>query len=657
MTNPGLERFIRSFRLWATGCLCGAWAAQLMGLFYGDRSLNYLALALCIACGLAAYLLLWHLVLDPLFYRVTRRTENELASVVFLSLFIALIGTSQHISVAITVGLVLALLVGRQTHRAAKDNIIEAKMIIVDMLRKSGTTFVVLASVGSLVISLSESSFFSRGGDALALLFLLIGAAEGVQILRDKSFGLTTLALLLCSLLATNLESSLDRMWNRSAESTDIVQSKEEVAQTLDQDFQPKRHSLPRIILITIDTLRADALSCYGSSNHTPAVDDLASTSLLYETAIAPSPWTLPSLVSILTGFEPSQHGVVEDHSKLPETMLTLGDVLMQEGYFTAFIGWNHYLKKGRGIDGGFLNYQIDFAADRDTTKPISERVIQFLTRQADLDFFLWVHFFDPHLVYNPPAPWAPTEPQLVDFQRRFPRTEDIRAGYVQPTAEQMKWTKQLYLAEVRYVDQKIGQITKTLRELDLFDDALIILSSDHGEEFWEHGGFEHGHSLHHEVLHVPLLVKQPKQKTNQRIGQPVSLARIFPTVLAHAEIQATRPTTPPLPTSVEKTFQPIMSGHMRYYQPQRSLYFDTWKYIQQISSQHHQLYDLRSDPAEHHSAAGSQPDIIQKAKRLLAEIEKQAAETHKNLVPDAAPPMQLDTQTEEQLRSLGYVR
>ncbi len=232
------------------------------------------------------------------------------------------------------------------------------------------------------------------------------------------------------------------------------------------------------------------------------------------------------------------------------------------------------------------------------------------------------------------------------------------------PSLEEREWIKTLYKAEVRHVDQNIGRLLKALKQLQLYDEALIIFTSDHGEEFWEHDGYEHGHTLYKELLWVPLIIKLPLSTSKQQIDSLVMTSSITPTILDLCKIDYERDylSADSLSSSWESDppafdEQPAISTGLLYYEDRESVMFDGLKYIHSLLTNREELYDLSSDPEEQVSVVSSFPDKVWQAKNILENAKKRTKELAKHYRTLHQEEIQLDDDTIQQLKSLGYIR
>lgn len=297
----------------------------------------------------------------------------------------------------------------------------------------------------------------------------------------------------------------------------------------------------PQIFLYVIDTLRADALVAYGGDLEiAPQMNAFAREAATYLNARAPSSWTLPSVVSLLTGLDPDRHGVMAGKLQYdPDRHESLQQLLGDRGYRTVGISQSFIVSSSYGVDAGFGSFFLSDHLNGHQLRSQEARgmLVSWLSQSAEESpIFAYLHTVDPHSPYSPPpdlreAAGAPPPGQLA-----------LEAGV--PSAGQqidsagIAYLRALYEGEVRYADREFGRFVELLKWLGLYDGSYVILTADHGEEFAEHGGFEHGRTLFEEVLRIPLIVKYPNARwAGQRIESPVSLVDLAPTLLpAHAE-------------------------------------------------------------------------------------------------------------------------
>lgn len=438
------------------------------------------------------------------------------------------------------------------------------------------------------------------------------------------------------------------------------------------------------ILLITVDTLRADVLSCYGpDGTPTPNIDALAKDGIVFRRAQSPASWTLPSMATLMTGLSPAAHTATTMNSRLPVEAKTLAEYLAEAGYYTGAVGRNPYLRPARRIGQGFLDYEIypkswpgrsfgtriihrldpGFYKVKGSTTDIRAQAVQWLEKHHERDFFFWSHFLDPHEPYEPPADYYPPGEPPGRIPRNAIDFIQIRKGLFNPSEEQQEWARKLYLAELRYVDDNIGLLIDWLKRLDLYDDALIIFTSDHGEEFWDHGACGHGHSLHREVINVPLIIKLPQSSVKTTVNRFVSNGSLLATTLDLAGVDydpkwlssgslvpAWQPGAADLPAAS------VVSTGILFGQQQEAVLFDRYKFTRKIKSGKQELYDLEADPRERRSIAESQPNAVGKAMKYLLEYHERSIRLRREYGIGAEAGMELDAETLEHLKSLGYI-
>ncbi len=442
-------------------------------------------------------------------------------------------------------------------------------------------------------------------------------------------------------------------------------------------------HAIKHVILITVDTLRADVLSAYGAAGvSTPNIDQLAKDGVLFQNAFSAAPWTLPAVTSIMTGLPPTVHRVVQKDSRLSDSVPTLAEYMRADVYYTAAIGYNPHLSATRNISQGFLKYNsfptwigdsfgarllywLTPALFSPSTEALTDLAISWLESNREKDFLLWIHYFDPHAPYTPPTAFLPETSPPSTMGTDFIDTRRIRDGEFVPSPAEEQWIKQLYEGEVRYLDKNVGKLLAALKRLDLYAESLIILTSDHGEEFWEHGGYEHGHTLYNEILQVPLIIKLPSfAAAKKKISTPVPTQALMPTILDLCGIEYQ---TNPLPVGsllplwgqspASLGERPIISTGLLYNENQESVIFGRLKYIRSLLTNREELYDLVRDPGEETSVAAQFSDEIEKARSLLREHHKIANELAERYRTNDGGQIRIDEGTRQLLKSVGYIQ
>ncbi len=404
--------------------------------------------------------------------------------------------------------------------------------------------------------------------------------------------------------------------------------------------------SHPNLIVILIDTLRPDHLGAYGYSRPTsPAIDEIAAGSLLFERAYSTAPWTNPTIATLFTGYYPQELFPVLPHrlaihQALPLAVDTLAERLHAAGYRTVALVDHPGIGPGLHYDQGFESFHRLFqeagvpAWGITDTGFVFEQVDHQLASIAS-PFFLYLHLVYPHRPYAAPA----------DYQQLFgPRF--TRLG-----PKQRDGVINAYDAEIRYTDDLIGRIAAALRQRGLWEKSWVVILSDHGEGFWEHGFAEHGNTLFDELLHVPLILHPPAARglAPQRITRPVSLVDFWPTMLDLAEIE--------LPKAVgarslirDGNEHPLFSEskHSRDLS-ERSVRSRGFKYIGDL--QHGTVFDLQADPGES-SPLPDRPELRSELVALLRQHEQTAQASRRHWGGNVRP---VDESTLQRLRALGY--
>lgn len=300
------------------------------------------------------------------------------------------------------------------------------------------------------------------------------------------------------------------------------------------------------VVLISIDTLRADHLGCYGYDRQTtPHLDSLAARGVRFERAFTVASWTLPAHMSLMTSRYPHGHGVERQDQSLAKDVTVLAELLKTEGVRTGgVISW-FFVSARYGFDRGFEEFfellpeKEDLSAYRKAEDVIDTAIDWLGGRGAERrPFFLFVHLFDPHIDYSPPSAYAErfrAGDSTIDgsYASLQPYIRGLRENAPRIDPEDLKAVVALYDAEVRYVDDQIGRLLATLEEMGLADSTLVVVTSDHGEEFDDHGSMEgHQWTLYDEVLRIPLILRAPggpAARVEQRLAEIIDIA---PTIL-----------------------------------------------------------------------------------------------------------------------------
>jgi arylsulfatase A-like enzyme len=452
---------------------------------------------------------------------------------------------------------------------------------------------------------------------------------------------------------------------------------------------RPPAGRKPRhVILVVVDTLRADYLSCYSeAAPPTPEVDGLAAKSLFFENPRSSAPWTFPSVSSILTGLAPSVHLGLRPFDALPRSVKTLAARMSEAGFLTAAFVRNPALRRYTEIDRGFDEYHYQ----REPHPPSalaevllrgvlpdiylaqvgagiqSRRAAQWIADHKDRDFFLWIHYFDPHMAYNPPREFQPEGTPPAQVGRNFEDAARVRGGFFNPDASERQWIRDLYAGEVRATDRDLGGLFRALNSEGLMEDCTLVFTADHGDELWEHDAFEHGHTMYDEVLGVPLFMKLPGGALAGRVSEPVSNQSVAATILEvagvpyrEAELSApplVRRSGPDGDLTLDVQPRPLVANGILYFEARSAVVFEGFKFIKFRVSKREELYDLASDPGEQKNLAEARPDLVARGRALLEEELTTAERMRRELGIESATSGPLDDDTARAMRALGYVK
>jgi arylsulfatase A-like enzyme len=425
----------------------------------------------------------------------------------------------------------------------------------------------------------------------------------------------------------------------------------------------------PNVLLIVVDTLRADHLSSYGSPRTTsPAIDELAAQGVRFTRAYATGPWTKPSVASMFTGLYPSAHGVTRLARRLPRRLPTLAEILSTHGYATAGVVSHTLIGSEYGFERGFETYLESEAqgAEHVSTEGVTRQAIRLLEEigSGDRPFFLFVHYFDPHYTYK-------RHPEYGFAARGAGRLRGgepiriLRRIAATLTPDELQLVRDVYDEEIRFTDEGIGQLLGTLRELGLESRTWTVLTADHGEEFLDRGHLGHTRTLHEELVRAPLIIRGPGSRRSSTVDRPVSLVSLPATILEMSGIQTQYafhgPSLLPLvvnrsapsfpPPLFEVDFVPRLKGNADKEAHKRGLATAEFKLIEDMKTGKLSLYDLGSDPGETVDLAEKRPELLRSLSTALSETA-----TRMEQPGPAAREVPLSEEQIERLRELGYV-
>lgn len=464
-------------------------------------------------------------------------------------------------------------------------------------------------------------------------------------------------------------------------------------------DGAPSAGDRPNVLLISIDTLRADHLGRYGGpAGLTPHLDLIAADGVTFLETISSSPWTLPAMASVMTGLYPYHHraGIITNRrnplgrSALPTDTWTLASALQAQGYRTHAIVTNPYLALSYGLGEGFESYEsitIEseiFLSFRDTTafrlvrwlwpdvvvgdrgETVSTRARAWLEhRSGRSPFFLWLHYIDPHPPYaargvdatktfRTDSVFGSGAAELPDLALRSPDVARLRSGEIRLSEEGKDLVRKLYRTEVRAVDAAVGKVVDFLDVRGLRDDTLVVVVADHGEEFWEHGSVEHGHTLYDELLRVPWILRWPGHLPREKhVDALVRIVDVAPTILDLLNVaipdELDGRSTVPLLSGNQSTARVAMAENMLFSEERTAIRTANHKYIRWQDGRE-EVYDLRADPGERINLVAL-PEIIRPL-RLLSDAIVPPPGTAGTEINSPA----IDARTKHALEALGYL-
>ncbi|HSL23459.1 MAG TPA: sulfatase-like hydrolase/transferase [Vicinamibacterales bacterium] len=395
------------------------------------------------------------------------------------------------------------------------------------------------------------------------------------------------------------------------------------------------------LVIITLDTARADRIGAYGNKNvETPTFDRLAQEGVLFEQAVSVAPLTLPAHSSMFTGKFPPEHGVRDNGGFfLGAEQLTLAEVLKSRGYRTgAFVG-AYVLDSKWGINQGFDTYfdkfdlserrAISLAAIQRPGNEVVDQALPWIERAKDAPFFAWIHLYDPHTPYRPPEPFA------------------------------TRYKGHPYNGEMAFTDSQVGRVVAKLRALGLYDRAVVMVMGDHGESLGDHGEAAHGFFIYNSVTHVPFVVRAPfRLAQHRRVADPVRSVDVMPTALDLLGIA-------PPPGISGVSLVPLIAGATRelqldaYSEAMYPLHHYGWSDLRALRSGRYkvidaprpELYDLDRDPREQTNLYSERRQLGDRLVSQLRSVEEGFTKTQA-----ALPAADVDPEARQRLAALGYV-
>ncbi len=431
---------------------------------------------------------------------------------------------------------------------------------------------------------------------------------------------------------ATACKSSGKTATPAATETSSATQSSQAAGSTSTNVIKPTN-----IVLITLDTVRADRLHCYGNAKiKTPTIDALASSGVLFEKAVAQAPLTLPSHASMFTGTNPNVHHVRDTGGfVLQPSSVTLATTLQQHGWNTAAFVSAVVFKRAFGFNQGFSTYDDRMPGGPGGESPMRnagvtvDHALTWLNAQPEQPsrpFFVWLHLYDAHQPYIPPP---------AEFQRQYPGD--------------------IYDAEIAYMDQQLARFVNAVKKRKPAQNTLFVVLSDHGESLGDHGEYQHGIFLYDSTVRIAWIMAGPGIPAGVRVSQQARTIDLLPTILdlvgvhPSAVVQGTSlvPAFTGKPVATEYSYEETMYPRfIMNWASLRGIHTDEWMYVRAPKPE---LYDLKADPAELHNVIDAHP-------KEYRELDQQLKLLIGNNGTEKVVSQQMDSQTMEKLRSLGYL-
>jgi len=420
------------------------------------------------------------------------------------------------------------------------------------------------------------------------------------------------------------------------------------------------------VYLLVVDTLRVDALGCYGGARPTPAFDRFAEQAVVFEHCLAPSSWTVPSMASLMTGLYPFHHGTTKalqeygrvlSQQTLNGGYTTLAEALKEAGYRTYGVSANGHLAEKYGFAQGFDEYAVHEFAPHQAVAGSWAGLLPRLTGEQRFGqaVFAFLFFFDPHHPYTPQQPYIDAyDPGWRKHLEALP-SHDLgnlqRDGFFEKHKAIVPHLRAAYDSEVAALDAYLAELLPTLPG---YNDALVIVTADHGESFDEHGAVAHGNTVYEPETHIPLMIKLPQGRlAGARIAAPVSLVDVMPTIMAAVK-------SPKQPKSDGISLLPLLAGQASEravfshidlpWARQRAMLRWPFKTVL-IDEQPAQLFDLAQDPTESRELAATHPQAKAWADQLRAAAKDEVR------FPPRVISGEIPDHLKKKLRELGYVQ
>ena len=402
-------------------------------------------------------------------------------------------------------------------------------------------------------------------------------------------------------------------------------------------------------------------MGCYGYDRATsPNIDAFSKECVLFRNAITPAPWTTPAIASMFTGQYPRVLGYDVEAVVVDDKVLCLAEIFRNNGYATAGVISHIFVSSDLGFDQGFDSFDEENAQGHGhiSSPSVTDKGIAFIDAHKHEDFFLFLHYFDPHCDYILHEGYDFFPGYDGDLYSGQP-IEDLREAAKQMTPEDRHYLNALYDSEIRFTDEHIGRLFRHLKDIGIYEDLTLVIAADHGEAFLERGDHWIGHTknVFHELIHVPFMIRLPGSGEGRIVSENVSLLDFMPTVVTASGLE--------VPEGYEHDGADLLGGgeeaerdfiysETGRWGKQKTLISGDWKVTVDQLAENTRLFDLGSDPGELSDVAQTNDEVFRRLRAKLFEIDydlRMARSRFRARAPKLSP------QQVEKLKSLGYIR
>lgn len=416
------------------------------------------------------------------------------------------------------------------------------------------------------------------------------------------------------------------------------------------------RQNRPNIVLITIDTLRADHLSSYGYKRNTsPNIDRLAEKGILFENAYSQSSWTYPSMASMHTSEYPGQFGDTKFENRIHDKSLTIAEHMKNNFYGTFAVVSNIVVSEIFGFGQGFDQFEDTYSSNPSvpTSKITTEKAKEYIEENKNNPFFVWIHYMDPHGHYIDHDEFDYGSTYQGNLPDKF-GTVYLNKNKDTLNADDLEYINDIYDEEISYTDKYIGELIELLDDLEIDDNTIIVLTADHGEELMDRTRFGHGSTLYQEVIRVPLIVYDPEypKLSGKRVDKNVEVRFIAKTILDLTNTQSDFLDGYNLYDYDNENFSNGIV-YSAFTKQNKTIFLNEWKLVTDKKQTLYELYNLKEDPLEQDNLFDSDiPDIV-----LLKEMLGSQLANFKNVKRTEVDQLVLGNEDIKKLKALGYLQ